>query len=86
MSTGSYGKLTSSCTVQRRVEFLESKIQGAIGESKRMTGVASWEWVQCWTMDVGRFKTEKPKLYERYKRDSGSRRFALERVDLTATD
>ena len=71
----------------RRIELLESKIQVVIGENRGMTGVASWKRNDCWKMDTTRFKKEKSalyaELYEEYKRNSGSRKFCLERVDLT---
>jgi hypothetical protein len=58
-----------------------------VGENRGMTGVASWKWNDCWKMDTTRLKKEKSalyaELYEVYKRDSGSRKFCLERVDLT---
>jgi T5orf172 domain len=70
--------------LEKRIEFLQSKVQVAIGENCGITGVASWEWVQRWTMNVELFRKQQPKLYEKYKRDSGSRRFCLEQIDLTA--
>jgi hypothetical protein len=74
----------------RRIEFLKSTLQLAIGENRAITGVASWEWVQRWTMNLALFEKTEPKLYaklyETYKRDSGSRKFALEQVDLTTSD
>jgi predicted phage-related endonuclease len=45
--------------------------------------VASWKWVERWTMDIERFKNEREDLYEQYKRNSSARVFRLERVDLT---
>jgi hypothetical protein len=45
-----------------------------------MKGVASWKWVERWTMDIERLKKEQD---EQYKRDSSARVFRLERVDLT---
>jgi hypothetical protein len=73
--------------LERRIELLESKIQVVIGENRGMTGVASWKWNDCWKMDTTRLKKEKgalyAELYEEYKRNSGSRKFCLERVDLT---
>jgi hypothetical protein len=73
--------------LDRRIELLESKIQVVIGENRGMTGVASWKWNDCWKMDTTRLKKERgalyAQLYEEYKRNSGSRKFCLERVDLT---
>jgi hypothetical protein len=46
-------------------------------------GVASWEWAARFTMDIPRFKKEHEALHEEYKRDSGTRRFCLDTVDLT---
>jgi Meiotically up-regulated gene 113 len=69
--------------LDRRIELLESKVQVLIGENLGMRGIASWKWVDRWTMDIKRFKKEQEKLYEKYKRDSGGRRFCLAKVDLT---
>jgi hypothetical protein len=68
--------------IEQRIRLLASKIQVAIGDNCGMTGVASWKWVDRWTMDIERFKREQEALYENYKRDSGGRTFRLERVDL----
>ena len=90
-SIGNSAKRTAKCTsCCAGFEFLKSKLQLAIGENKGITGVASWEWVQRWTMNLALFEKTEPKLYaklyEKYKRDSGSRKFALEQVDLTTSD
>lgn len=69
--------------LERHIELLESKVQLAIGENRGMKGVASWKWVDRWTMDIERFKKEHEKLFQEYRRDSSSRTFCLERVDLT---
>jgi hypothetical protein len=73
--------------LEKRIELLESRVQVAIGENRGMKGVASWKWVDLWTMNTVRFKRENPtmykRLFEKYKRDSGNRKFCLERVDLT---
>jgi hypothetical protein len=69
--------------IERRIEFLQSKVQIAIGENRGMNGVASWNWVDHWTINADLFRKEQPELYERYRRDSGARKFLLERVDLT---
>ncbi|MDP9054872.1 MAG: GIY-YIG nuclease family protein [Acidobacteriota bacterium] len=69
--------------IERRIEFLQSKVQIAIGENRGMKDVASWKWVDSWTIDAKLFKKEHAVLYEQYKRDSGARKFLLERVDLT---
>ena len=69
--------------LERRIELLESKVQVEIGENRGMKGVATWEWGTRFTMDVPRFRKEHEALYEKYKRDSGGRRFCLDRVDLT---
>ncbi|PWT97640.1 MAG: hypothetical protein C5B51_30930 [Terriglobia bacterium] len=70
-----------------RIELLESKIQMAIGRNSGLAGIASWEWVDNWQFDTSAFKKEEPdkyeELYEKYKRNSGARRFVLEKVDLT---
>lgn len=68
--------------LDRRIELLETKIQVAIGENRGMSGVASWKWADCWTMDINRFRKERKELYEEYKRNSGTRKFCLERADL----
>jgi hypothetical protein len=68
--------------VERRIELLASKVQIAIGENLGMKGVASWKWVERWPMDTKRFQKEHEALYEEYKRDSSSRMFLLEQVDL----
>jgi predicted phage-related endonuclease len=69
--------------IEKQMALLESKIQIAIGARCGMKGVASWKWVERWTMDIERFKNERDELYEQYKRNSSSRVFRLERVDLT---
>lgn len=69
--------------LERRIELLESKIQVAIGENCGMKGIASWKWVDRWTMNLARFKKEHENLFKEYKRNSGSRTFCLDRVDLT---
>lgn len=73
--------------LDQRIEFLESKIQVAIGQNRMMKGIASWEWVDNWQLDLTAFKDAEPeeygRLYGQYKRNSGTRRFVLEKVDLT---
>jgi len=73
-----------SFLLERRIELLESRIQVRIGESCEMRGVASWRWRDQWRIDETKFKREQRDLWERYKRNSGSRRFLLEQIDLTA--
>jgi hypothetical protein len=72
--------------LEQRIAFLESKIQVVIGDNCGMRGVASWKWADCWTMDIGRFRREQEALYQEYKRNSGSRKFRLERIDLARGD
>lgn len=36
----------------RRIEHLQCKVQVALGGNRSMPGVASWDWVERWTMDV----------------------------------
>jgi len=71
----------------QRIEFLESKIQVAIGQNRGMAGIASWDWVDNWQFDVTAFKDEEPEEYARlnkvYNRNCGTRRFILEKVALT---
>lgn len=69
--------------VEQRIALLESQIQVAIGDNWGMEGIASWAWTDRWTIETERFKKEQASLYEEYKRNSGSRRFCLERIDLT---
>jgi len=69
--------------IEQQIAFLESQIQVAIGNNSGMRGIASWRWTDRWTMDMERFKKEQDALYQEYKRNSGSRRFCLERIDLT---
>lgn len=69
--------------IDREIELLKRRIQVAIGNCAAMEGAASWEWVERWTLDIDRFKSEQPQLYEQYKRNSGCRVFRLDRVDLT---
>jgi hypothetical protein len=69
--------------MERRIEYLMGKVQVAIGENHGIKGIASWKWEDRWTMDVKRFQKEHETLYEQYKRDSGSRKFRLDRIDLT---
>jgi hypothetical protein len=66
--------------IEKQMALLESKIQVAIGARCGMKGVASWKWVDRWTMDIERLKKEQD---EQYKRDSSARVFRLERADLT---
>lgn len=63
-----------------RIGLLESKIQVKIGDGCGMRGVASWEWVDRWTMDTEQFKNDPlyEMLFEKYKRDSSYRRFCPE--------
>jgi hypothetical protein len=69
--------------IDKQIDLLVSRIQVAIGDRCGMKGVASWKWVDRWTMDIERFKKEREELYEEYKRDSSGRVFRIERVDLT---
>jgi T5orf172 domain len=73
--------------LDQRIEFLESKIQVAIGQNRGMAGIASWDWVDNWQFDITAFKDEEPeeyaRLYEVYNRNIGTRRFILEKVALT---
>lgn len=68
--------------VERRIGLLTSRVQVAIGENLGMKGVASWGWVERWPMDTKRFQKEHEALYKEYQRDSSSRTFLLEQVDL----
>jgi signal transduction histidine kinase len=68
--------------VEQQIAFLESKIQVAIGDNSGMRDIASWKWTDRWTMDIERFRREQETLYDEYKRNSGSRRFSLERFNL----
>jgi len=72
--------------LQQEIDFLESTIQVAIGENSGMRGVASWKWVDCPRFDEKRFKKEQETLYSAYLRDSGSRRFCVERAYLADAD
>jgi exonuclease VII large subunit len=67
----------------RRFEMLRTKMQVEIGEDLGITGIASWPWRECWTFDVKLFEKKHKKLYQRFLRNSGSRYFELERLDLT---
>jgi hypothetical protein len=69
--------------IERQVDLLMSKVQIAIGDKGAMRGIASWAWIDRWTMDIERFKKEQDDLFQQYKRNSGGRRFILDRVDLT---
>jgi hypothetical protein len=72
--------------LEQQIRFLESKIQVAIRDAVGMQGIASWKWVSRLTLDLDRFKAEQEALYQAYLRESGSRRFCLERVDLAEED
>jgi hypothetical protein len=72
--------------MEQQIRFLESKIQVAIGEAVGMQGIASWKWVSRLALDIDRFKAEQEALYQAYLRESGSRRFCLDRVDLGEED
>jgi hypothetical protein len=69
--------------IEQEIAFLESTIQVAIGRNAAMREIASWKWTDHWAMDMDRFKKEQDVLYQQYKRNSGYRRFSLERTDLT---
>jgi hypothetical protein len=73
--------------IEQEIDFLESLIQVAIGRNAGMREIASWKWTDHCTFDMDRFKQEEDalyqQLYQKYKRNSGYRRFSLERVDLT---
>lgn len=69
--------------IEQEIAFLESTIQVGIGRNAAMREIASWKWTDHWTMDMDRFKKEQDALYQQYKRNSGYRRFSLERADLT---
>jgi hypothetical protein len=73
--------------LEQKIEFLESKIQVAIGTNARIDGIASWDWVDNWQLDVTAFKEQEPDqygmLFERYKRNSGGRHFNLAKGNLT---
>lgn len=71
--------------IEQRIVFLESRIQVAIGDNWGMRDIASWKWMDRWTVDIKRFKKEQDALYQEYKRNSGSRRFCLETINLTRT-
>jgi len=66
--------------IEKQMLLLESKIQVAIGARCGMKGVASWKWVERWTMYIERLKKEQD---DPYKSDSSALVFRLERVDLT---
>jgi hypothetical protein len=76
--------------LQRKIEFLECKIQVAIDANAGIDGIASWGWVESWQLDVSAFREMEPDqyeaLFERYKRNSGSRHFNLAKGDLTRAD
>ncbi|MGC1370778.1 MAG: GIY-YIG nuclease family protein [Candidatus Sulfotelmatobacter sp.] len=84
---GIYRQIRTLCRekylIDQQIVFLESKIQVAIRDNSGMMGVASWKWEDRWTMDTVLFKKEQQGLYDAYKRNSGGRKFQLERVDLT---
>ena len=69
--------------LDREIELLVSKVKVAIGESRAIDGIASWDWRTRSTMDIKRFQQEEPSLYEEYRRDSSCRVFRLYRIDLT---
>lgn len=71
---------------EQQIRFLDSKIQVAIGDAAGMQGVASWKWVSRPTLDIDRLRAEQEALYQAYLRESGSRRFCLDRVDLGEED
>jgi len=74
----------------QEIQFLESKIQVAIGANAGIDGIASWAWVDNWQLDVTAFREKEPDqyeaLFERYKRNSGGRHFNLAKGDLTRAD
>jgi hypothetical protein len=69
--------------LERSIDVLQAKIAVAIGENSGMTGIASWAWQPRAGFNMDDFKADHPDLYEKYRLDSGSRRFVPEDVDLT---
>jgi hypothetical protein len=69
--------------LQQRIDVLESRIQVAIGGNSGMEGIATWEWSDSWRFDVSGFREGDPAayeaFYEKYRCNSGGRRFVLER-------
>jgi hypothetical protein len=70
--------------LKQHIEFLESKIKVAIGESGGMRSMATWKWEICRKFVEKLFQEEHKELYEQYKRERGGRKFRLLReLDLT---
>lgn len=80
-------RLRDQFLLAQEIEFLESKLQLAIGGYSGIDGVATWEWHDSWNIDLKRFEREEPtgykKLRDKYKRNSGSRRFVPAKGILT---
>ena len=70
--------LRESFLLERKIEFLQSKLQVAIGDNLGFQGVASWKWRETWTLNQSLLKREEPELYEQYREACGSRVFHLE--------
>jgi hypothetical protein len=79
-----------SFLVEREIEVLESRMQLAIGENSGIEGIATWKWRDSWTFDLKKFQREEPAdyetLFEKYKRNSGTRYFDLAKGILTKAD
>ena len=70
--------------LEQHIEFLEGKIQVAIGENGGMKGMATWKWESCRKFVEKLFKEEHEELWEQYRRERGGRKFRLLReFDLT---
>jgi hypothetical protein len=69
--------------LQKQIDILEMRIKLAIGEHSGINGVASWQCVSRWSIDLRRFEEEDPDAYrvlsERYKHDFGARKFVPEK-------
>ncbi len=76
--------------MERKIEVLESRMQLAIGDNSGIEGIASWKWRDSWTLDLKKFQQAEPAEYEilfdKYKRNSGSRYFDLAKGILTEAD
>jgi hypothetical protein len=63
--------------LEQHIEFLQGKLQVAIGENAGIGSIASWKWEERMALDLARFRTEEPEVFKRYQKLLGTRYFRL---------
>ena len=80
-------KERASFLIKQEIQVLQSKMQVAIGENAGIKGIATWKWRDTLTFNLKKFQQAEPveyqALFEKYKRNSGSRYFDLAEGILT---